>query len=50
MTILHEVKFDTCKRFADDDFKEAVFSFQIPRTNVKEVPVTVQEDVKDTKI
>ena len=40
MMSLHEleagvkgVKFDTCKRFADHDFQEVVFSFQTPRTN-----------------
>ena len=28
-----KVKFDTCRRFAEQDFQEVVFSFQTPRTN-----------------
>ena len=30
-----KVKFDTCRRFAEHDFQEVVFSFQTPRTNDK---------------
>ena len=38
MTLKQEskVKFDTCKRFADHDFQQVVFSSQTPRTNDKE--------------
>ena len=28
-----KVKFDTCRRFAEHDFQEVVFSFQTPMTN-----------------